>query len=416
MPIVKIKNFFWRNIRHLKKGETEPLVLAAWFPVSIPLVVMIRLIRPWLLVRFSDLYAHSMGMFSYISEIYLSRRDMERKNYKKRACLDFFFMGDLICNRYLVNKLHPILPLTFRWPYSLFRSLEWVNRKIPQGEVHHIGLENIDKYFHLMDSTRIHLQFSDDEVKKGETELEAMGVPVGSKIVCLLVRDNAYIKHQKSNYDDRGNDYRNCDIDNYILAAETLADYGYVVIRMGAKMSRPLKTVHPNIIDYSFSGFRNDFMDTYLGSKCEFSITMGCGWDVVPSHFFRKPIVYTNLVPLGYYATYSDRLLLLTKRHFDSEKNRELTVSELIRSGLLSSRMPDSFVYQSRNIKLIENSPEEIRDAVFEMVQRLNGTWKSHSGDEVLQTHLWDLVKPAYSGVKARFGACYLRDNREWLR
>ena len=40
---------------------------------------------------------------------------------------------------------------------------------------------------------------------------------------------------------------------------------------------------------------------------------------------------------------------------------------------------------------VIENTPQEIRDLVVEMAERLNGTWQSHDDDEVLQKRFWEL-------------------------
>jgi putative glycosyltransferase (TIGR04372 family) len=47
--------------------------------------------------------------------------------------------------------------------------------------------------------------------------------------------------------------------------------------------------------------------------------------------------------------------------------------------------------YASKGIELIENTPEEIRDVVIEMAERLNGTWQSHEDGEALQRRFWEI-------------------------
>ena len=46
------------------------------------------------------------------------------------------------------------------------------------------------------------------------------------------------------------------------------------------------------------------------------------------------------------------------------------------------------------DLKLIENTPEEIRDVTIEMDERLNGTWKVSKEDEELQDRFWSLFGP----------------------
>ena len=81
--------------------------------------------------------------------------------------------------------------------------------------------------------------------------------------------------------------------------------------------------------------------------------------------------------------------------------------------------------YESKGIKLIENTPEEIRDVVMEMTDRLNGTWQLHEDDEALQRRFWEIFpidavgakgRPLHGEIRARFGAHFLRNNRDWFK
>jgi hypothetical protein len=82
--------------------------------------------------------------------------------------------------------------------------------------------------------------------------------------------------------------------------------------------------------------------------------------------------------------------------------------------------------YESKGIELRENTPEEIRDVVNEIAERLNGTWKPHEDDETLQRRFWEIFptdavdvsrgRPLHGEIHARFGAHFLRNNREWLQ
>ena len=47
--------------------------------------------------------------------------------------------------------------------------------------------------------------------------------------------------------------------------------------------------------------------------------------------------------------------------------------------------------YQKKNIELVENSPEEIRDLVVEMVDRLDGVWVD-SPDDIKNRKLFQSI------------------------
>ena len=207
------------------------------------------------------------------------------------------------------------------------------NWLIPGGTVHKIGSPtHSDRDVHnLVDLFPPHLQFTDKEVARGEAGLRMMGIPTSTPFVCLIVRDSAFLDAH-SPRDWSYHNYRDSDIQNYVLAAEELADRGYFVIRMGAKVRETIKSSHPRVIDYAANGMRSDFMDVYLGAKCEFCISAVAGFDAVP-FIFRRPIVWVNFVPFGYLPTSGAQLMGITKHHFSLKKDRELTLREIFTNG-----------------------------------------------------------------------------------
>ena len=101
-----------------------------------------------------------------------------------------------------------------------------------------------------------------------------------------------------------------------------------------------------------------------------------------------------------------------------------LTLREIFDGGVGFSYA--SSEYEAHGIKLIENTPEEIRDVVIEIVKILSGTWQPHEDDETLQNRFWEIYpceavnvsngRPLHGEIRSRFGAQFLRDNRDWLR
>ena len=82
--------------------------------------------------------------------------------------------------------------------------------------------------------------------------------------------------------------------------------------------------------------------------------------------------------------------------------------------------------FEQKEIELKNNSPEEIRDLVIEMIDRQNGDWNQTNEDLLLQKKFWSIFEenmkrlnlklPVYGKIKGRFGAKYLRENQNWIK
>jgi putative glycosyltransferase (TIGR04372 family) len=458
---MKVKNFIKRQIIHIQQGGFKvlrkkakialnivfplPLYVYAFLLPAVPIVLVLRLIKPLLLVRIGDIYCSRIGHLAGVTELYLCERDAGINKPVQRHVDLFYLRSRPVCNHQLLNMWKRLIRI---WPAWFLAPVARVNRLIPGGEPHEVGVNTLhDRDVHnLLDRFPPHLKFTDEEEARGESNLRVMGIQPGAKFVCLIVRDSAYIENQM--VADEGNSYRNSDIQSYILAAEELVSRGYFVIRMGASVNRAMDVCNKMIIDYAVNGMRSDFMDIYLGSKCEFCISTGTGFDMVPV-IFRRSMVYVNLVPLGFLPTFRESYIGITRHHFLASVNRELTLSEIFSHGV--GFCDYSFEYQRQGVTLIDNTPEEIRDVVKEMIDRLNGVWQKHIDDDILQQRFWrifsrralyrnlnqkpiknniyqrywkifstealdrDLNGPLHGEIRSRFGAAFLRNNRGWL-
>ena len=326
-----------------------------------------------------------------------------------------------------------ILP---RWLlHPLFRVNRFINIFVPGGIYHEVGylcgalkgsLNSVLDVHNLLERFQPHINFSDDEERKGKRILNDFGIPEDAKFVCLLVRDSGYLdRHKESEHLERWSyqSFRDEDIDNFVLAAEELARRGYYVFRMGVNVLKPLKSSNPKVIDYATLGMRTEFMDIYLGAKCRFCISTTAGFDEIPI-IFRKPIAYTGCVPIAFIETHNKETLILTKHHINKRNQKELTVSEIFSSNVAVSISTNEF--KKNEIELKENSSEEIKDLVVETEERLTGCWNETEEDLLLQKKFWSIFEeninqlrlkmPLRGKIKSRFGAKFLRDNQNWIR
>jgi len=295
------------------------------------------------------------------------------------------------------------------WPSHLSTLIELLNSKLPDGELYSIRMPNNDRDVNnVLELVPPHLSFTRDEEEYGRIKLQSMGISSQSLFVCFVGRDPNYLKLVYADLDTSYHDYRNTDIKNYILAAEELVNRGYYTIRMGSAVVEVLDSNNPRIIDYATNGQRSDFMDIYLGAKCHFFISVGTGIDAIPA-IFRRPIVYVNYVPLEYALSWDKNNIIIFKKHWLDKEKRFLSFREILESG--AGRFLYTNQYVDMGITLVENTPDEIRDVVIEMEERLKGTWKTTKEDEILQRKFWSLYKSSelHGKIYSRIGADFLR-------
>ena len=403
--------------------------------ISFPIVIIIRLIRPWFLIRWGELISSRIGHFSINVELYCCEQEAGI-NVPSQKYLDLFYLKKFICNRQLEKMWRRQLLILPNWLlFPLSKVNIFFNKFISGGNYHMIGFNNItaistnsDRDIHnLIEKFQPHISFTKEEEIKGKKILSDFGIPEHAKFVCLIIRDSAYLDRAKDldNLPNRFDyhRYRDGDIDKYMLAAEELSKRGYYVFRMGAKVLKPLKSSNPKIIDYAYLGMRSEFMDIYLGAKCTFCVSLaGAGFFGIP-FIFRRPNAYI-MVPFGHLCTSNKYDLMITKNHISTRNNKKLNFTEIFSSNVALSFKADEF--DDQNIRLEENSSEEIRDLVIEMDDRLNGNWKETEEDVELQKKFWKIFKenikklnlsiPEHGKINTKFCSTYLRKNKNLIQ
>ena len=412
----KLKSFFYLILQ-------IPIYL-----ISIPTVIIIRLIRPWFVIRLKQLYSNRLGHFATETEIYCCECDAGI-NVPSQRYIDLFYLQKFSANRQLEKMWRRNLIILPSWLLiPIVKANRFINIFVPGGNYHEIkeiGNFVVRDIPNVIERFQAHISFTNEEEVKGKRILKDMGIPENAKFVCLNVRDSGYLdRHEKSKLIRWSyHDYRDADIDKYVLAAEELVRRGYYVIRTGVNVLKPLKSPNPQIIDYANLEIRSDFMDVYLASKCIFCLAISSGFMDV-AYIFRKPIVDTNSVPLGIVRYLGKKSLTITKHHMHKKYKNRLTISEIFSSNVGLSFRSEEF--ENNDIKLEENSSEEIRDLVIEMDDRLKGNWSETKEDLLLQGKFWSIYeekiqslklrRPMHGKFKTKIGAKYLRENQDWIR
>ena len=392
--------------------------LAVAIPIASIFVLLIRVIRPLVVVRIGVMRSDRIGHF--VLETELQQLEIERSiAAQPKRLFNIWYAPEPISNRVIYEMWKRVMRI---WPNWFMVPVFRLNNLMPGSKAHQIpntASTCLDVH-NLIDGAPPHLSFTPREIELGNKTLREMGLSEGDRFVCFIVRDAAYTKMAFPEKDMSYHDYRNCDVDDYILAAETLADRGLFVLRMGSIVAKPLRSSHPRVIDYANSNFRSEFMDVFLGSRCEFCVSDGLGFYAIPAAF-RRPNAYVNYSP--FHMFYSSRAcdLGIAKTVSSLKTGKRLNLSQMGENGI--AQFSHTSQYSDAGVSIDSNTPEEIRDLMLEMLDRIEGKWKPQSGDDELQTKFWRKYSEVigeqrticHGEIRAKYGAQFLRDNQDWI-
>jgi putative glycosyltransferase (TIGR04372 family) len=414
----------FRKIRVLNKFVLERIWFIIFLPFSILLLFLIRAIRPFFIIRISFLISWRIGHYAGNMDMYLCERK-NNINLDRIKIIDLWFDKTKPCNSQFKIMLKRVINIYPRW---LLHPIYILNNWIPGGAKNIIP-ENVSSDRDILNLTYTsekaspinanNIEFTKKEEQKGMERLIRFGLNHNSKFVCLVVRDSAYLEHQKNEnstgVDWSYQDYRDTSIQNYILAAEELVKNGYYVFRMGSVVNEPMNINNEMIIDYATNGMRSEFMDIYLSAKCEFCISSGTGIDAVSS-LFRRPKLIVNLESIEYFHSFFLNDITLFRKMRNINNKELLSIKSIIDKGVGGFSRKDSF--SNNGVELIENTPIEIKDAVVEMILRTSGEWNDNWYDIEVKPVIESIFSKSklHGKILSKFSTSFLRENKYLLK
>lgn len=386
-------------------------------PIALVFVLMSRLVRPFFTIRFGTLKSDRIGHFVLETELMIQEQLAAIKPRPRRS-IDLYYAPQPISNVQVEKMWGRVLRMLPRW---LMVPTFKINSWFPGAERHRIPTASSTclDVLNLLDRSEPLLHFTPDEEDKGRALLESLGVG-STSYICVIVRDETYYKKALPHQDLSYHSFRNCDIDTYVEGLEALADQGLFVVRMGAVVGKPLRSRNPRLIDYANSDLRSAFGDVFLGANCKFCVSDGLGFYAIPAAF-RRPNAYVNYSP--FHMFYSSRTsdLGISKVFAEASTERVIPMRELVNYDI--SNLTRTERLESAGLRVVDNTPLEIKELLLEMNARLDGTWVPDPVDEELQGIFWSRFLEAigpegraiHGEIRARFGANYLRAHREWI-
>lgn len=355
--------------------------------------------------RLPDRIGHlCVDIDSYLKEMKLGRRPFARPVYLQGlkppanpTMLDYWGRYILLIKNPLLSALlHPFM----MFPYLVADLREYATVRLRAARM--------SASYAAWDKRPALLELTPEHIARGEAVLRKLGVPEGAWFVCLHSRDRGYAVH-----DDDINDYRNCSIETYLLAADEIVARGGYCIRVGDKTAAHFAP-RKGVIDYAHSEFVTDWMDIFLCAHCRFYLGNGSGLFAV-STVFGVPTALAHLTPME--APYVWTPFDVTTPKLVADKNgKPMSFRAVLDSPIASFRFTPEFT--AAGITHIDNTAEEVRDLAREMIERLEGRAVYTAEDERLQDTFRSFMKPHHYcyGAAGRIGRDFLRAHADLMK
>lgn len=400
--------------RYNNSKLTQVLIFSILNIFLLPFVLIWLIIKPIYNIQFIRITDSRIGHLAANTDLFL-RRLNNNVLYQKNV-IYLAIASKNPCNYHLLNmfkrKIKMIQIPTSIYNNYLFRALSSNKSVFGFFNIYNELTFNYEEFpeFNLLKPTKPNLEFTNLEEMDGKKLLQNMGID--EWFICFHARDSAYLNNRFNG--DKYHEYRNCDINKFLKAANYITTEGGYALRMGAIVNKKLPHLKNNkIIDYA-TQYRTDFGDIYLLAKCKFFLADTAGILLV-SVIFNIPVAATNMTHWGYLPLKKGDLFI-PKKVWSIKEERYLTLNELVDKDIINFSFKKQ--YDKAGLVIIENTTKEILDLAIEMNQRLDGKWNSTPQDNELQRKFKNIFlkrKNKIYNVEAKIGTMFLRENKELL-
>ena len=325
--------------------------------IFIPIILTIYLLRSFVLVRW-----YNVQIFNRIGTcVSMLEYFFVNSNRRGKFFTVLIFPKKKFANDFLEKKYKNKITLMPHWFVLILDfTNNYISKILKSGQIHKINENEMkirDDNGNLQ-KKKIFLSFIDNEDNDGLLFLKQIGCVPKKKIICLIVRDENYLKKAQPSVDFSYHSYRDSDPNSYIEGIKHLTDQGYFVIRMGKFIKNKINFDHKNFFDYGASEKRSDFLDIWLIKKSTFCISTGTGLEEV-ARLFLKPILFINFTNSRLFTSHTCGITYPKILH---KNNKQLSLSDYFKTNNNLSKTQE---FLDQNITITNYNSSEIK-IIFE--------------------------------------------------
>ncbi|MBL78790.1 MAG: hypothetical protein CMH70_01905 [Nitrosomonadaceae bacterium] len=377
---------------------------------AIPAVLILWILKPVFWLKIGRLTNARIGHLASNTDLFLRRRQLGI--YPDGPFYCFLCDPTQLANRQLLTMWKRVIPVYESRVLSLvFVGMLPILKRSPFYQ----DLKMQFNEYYEFNNAKPSLYFTPDEIEKGRKLLKKMNVNFDKdEFICIFARDNAYLQHALPGNDWSYHDVRNSEIDSLIETAKYLIDKGYVVIRMGSIVKKPINFSHEKMVDYPYSGYRSDFLDIFIAGHCKFMISAGTSGINDLATIFDRPMLAVNIAEFCY-TPFTKNCLYTPKKYKNIDTGEHLNFKDTLKLHSYLRKYTTSYTSTS-GLEAIENSSQDTLEATKEMLARSEGRFRYSPEDErLIQAYhkLWDESGSLWAPNKTPIGIAWLKKNRD---
>lgn len=363
---------FFKKLPKDSKGLLQKPVAAFAYLYAVSL-------RPLGLIRFLNLYTNRIGHYVLNTAIYVADRLMP----SCESSLDYIGIapGKAVSNDALTTLWDRILQLT--------PAAGQICASVANSE-HSFQINKAQDNLGSLERYPMVFPFTCHENEEALKFMEKMGIPRGSKYVCWHCRTKHYLESilDKSVKPASMQYYRCMELKTFKKSIDFLISKGYYVIRMGTEATSDLPWRHNKLIDYA-KQFHSDFMDIWLFSHADLTLSTASGPDIISLVSHRQGL-YVGFAPLGYVSSFTHSMTNLFQHYYREGTDERMTLGEVLSSGYATDQ--NDLLFKKNGYYLIQNTEDEVLSAVQEKVYLIEGGKRSDE-DIFLENAFWRLFE-----------------------
>ena len=259
----------------------------------------------------------------------------------------------------------------FVLPSAIVDAIHRASKWLPNFEMKVLQFDKLHENDHVLDLCESHLKFTASETQTGEDYLRHVGIERGEQYICLIVREAAWAPPTTGA--SSSGTLRSRSFEDFLLAAEALADLGVAVIKLGA--AGTFQTAGTKIIDYANSKDKSELLDVYLPAHAKCVVSTMSGPDAV-ALVGRVPVLYVDIAQYSLCFAGTCLVTWVPARLISQKLGRAMSLSEVFESG--AGRFLGSTAFDQAGITVEHSSPEHIRDYCLDFYKSLNTPKSDH--------------------------------------
>jgi putative glycosyltransferase (TIGR04372 family) len=402
--------------------------------LNIPSAIIVLLISPFIKIKISEIEIRAIGHSTMPIEIFLSELKCNIHNTKGVKYIWFINDGIFpnekkkISNSFLLKKWREKLTIG---PRFIFEPLFYIFRFLriirignyflaPYRHCKDIPLLNTPKYIssgiqnpwqsvdihNVLPRTEPQIKFTEEEEELGQKYLDKYNLKKNNYIL-FSSRTSEFRNDTKVNS-------RNANIKNQIFGLKKICkEKNLKAVRIGYSPKEKIDTEDNNIIDYSNSEDRTEFLDIYLSFNCKFVIGSASGVYTM-ALLNRKKVLIVNHGHLSEFrlCTWTAVPFILPKKYKNLKTNKLVKYSEAFKKGLVYyENYPDEI----KHYTWIDNTEIEIYEAISEMNDYIDGNLVKD--DENLQNKFWKIFLDnfGYNPESVKVSPSFLISNKDFI-